>query len=210
MFMTFCINAEGGDQHEVIADVQPVDLDDQEVQLGQVRRSADSATNRREAADFEVPSPAMTGRSPSGSRTARLSLRVDTLISIRFMAQRPSQFSACAAVQVGSGSSWPSKPRTRGRWTATLPPWKPILPLVRPQRWPTRPPPRLCGAPASRWASAHSICSMAPIPAARQKRSNELSTSCQAVARLGTSASDEVVVVPVMALLSFADSTPRA
>src|SRR5438132_10297395 len=58
-------------------------------------RSADSATNRREAADFEVPSPAMTGRSPSGSRTARLSLRVDTLISIRFMAQRPSQSSAC-------------------------------------------------------------------------------------------------------------------
>src|SRR5262245_876866 len=46
-------------------------------------RSADVATNRREAADFEVPPPAMTGRSPSGSRTARLSLRVDTLISIR-------------------------------------------------------------------------------------------------------------------------------
>jgi hypothetical protein len=44
-------------------------------------RSADSATNRREAADFEVPSRAMTGRSPSGSRTARLSLRVDTLMS---------------------------------------------------------------------------------------------------------------------------------
>src|SRR6516225_2608561 len=38
-------------------------------------RSADSATNRREAADFEVPSPVMTGISPSGSRTARLSLR---------------------------------------------------------------------------------------------------------------------------------------
>ena len=78
-------------------------------------RSADSATNRREAADFEVPSPALASRSPSGSRTARLSLRVDTLISIRFIAQRPSQSSACAAVQVGSGSSWPSKPRTRGR-----------------------------------------------------------------------------------------------
>src|SRR5258707_2065224 len=71
-------------------------------------RSADSATNRREAADFEVPSPTMTGRSPSGSRTARLSLRADTLISIRFMAQRPSQSSACAAVQVGSATSWPS------------------------------------------------------------------------------------------------------
>jgi hypothetical protein len=25
---------EGGDQHQVVADVQPVDLDDQEVQLG--------------------------------------------------------------------------------------------------------------------------------------------------------------------------------
>src|SRR5215510_7763838 len=36
----------------------------------------------------------VSGRSPSGSRTASLSLRVDTLISIRFMAQRPSQSSA--------------------------------------------------------------------------------------------------------------------
>jgi len=44
--------------------------------------------------------------SPSGSRTARLSLRVETLISMRFMAQRPSQSSACAAVQVDSASSW--------------------------------------------------------------------------------------------------------
>src|SRR5262249_43575517 len=64
-------------------------------------RFADSATNRREAA-----SPAMIGRSPSGGRTARRSLRVDPLISIRFMAQRPSQSSACAAVQVGSATSW--------------------------------------------------------------------------------------------------------
>ena len=114
MFVAVSINAEGSDQHQIVADVQPVDLDDQEVQLGQVRRHprgqpfCHRATNRREAADFEVPSPAVTGRSPSGSRTARLSLRVDTLISIRFMAQRPSQSSACAAVQVGSATSWPS------------------------------------------------------------------------------------------------------
>src|SRR5262249_55743319 len=38
-------------------------------------RSAESATNRREAPDFEVPPPPMPGRSPSGSRTAPLSLR---------------------------------------------------------------------------------------------------------------------------------------
>src|SRR5262249_4148839 len=92
--------------------------------------------------------------------------------------------------------------------TAILPPWKPIFPLVLPQRWPTRPPPRLCGAPVSCCASSQSICSMAPIPAVRQKRSKELSTSCQAVSRLGTS--DEGVVIVVMALLFFADSTPRA
>jgi hypothetical protein len=39
---------------------------------------------------------------------------------------------------------------------------------------------------------------MAPIPAVRQKRSKELSTSCQAVLRLGTSASDEGVVIVVI------------
>jgi hypothetical protein len=32
-----------------------------------------------------------------------------------------------------------------------------------------------------------SICSIAPMPAVRQKRSNELSTSCQANSRLGKS-----------------------
>jgi hypothetical protein len=100
-----------GDQHQVVANMQAIDLDDQQVELGQVGRHplgqlfGDSATNRREAADFEVPSPVMIGTSPSGSRTARLSLRVDTLISIRFMAQRPSQSSACAAVQLGSATS---------------------------------------------------------------------------------------------------------
>src|SRR5437660_3064654 len=73
-----------------------------------------------------------------------------------------------------------------------------------------RPPPRLCGTPASCCASSLSICSIAPIPAVKQKRSNELSTSRQAVSRLGTSASDEGMLIVVMALLSFADSTPRA
>ena len=34
MFVAFSINAEGSDQHQVVADMQPVDLDDQEVQLG--------------------------------------------------------------------------------------------------------------------------------------------------------------------------------
>ena len=55
------VDCEGGDQHQVVFDLQAVDLAHHQVQLGQVRRlsashSADCATNRREAADFEVPS----------------------------------------------------------------------------------------------------------------------------------------------------------
>jgi hypothetical protein len=47
-----------------------------------------------EAADFDMPSPVIAGK----SRTARRSLSVETLISIRFI----------AAVQVGSAISCPS------------------------------------------------------------------------------------------------------
>ena len=38
MFVAFAIDTESGDQHQIVADMQPVDLDDQQVQLGQVRR----------------------------------------------------------------------------------------------------------------------------------------------------------------------------
>ena len=103
MLIAVAVDAEGGDQHRSLPICTPSILDKSDA-IHLASRSADSATNRREAADFEVPSPAMIGRSPSGSRTARLSLRVDTLISIRFMAQRPSQSSACAAVQLGSAT----------------------------------------------------------------------------------------------------------
>jgi hypothetical protein len=57
--------------------------------------------------------------------------------------------------------------------------------------------------------SSQSICSIAPMPAVRQKRSNELATSCQAISSLGKSAIAEGLVTFVMALLSFADSTPE-
>src|SRR4051812_4130009 len=51
---------------------------------------------------------------------------------------------------------------------------------------------------------------MAPIPAVRQKRSNELSTSCQAALRLGTSASDEGVVIWRCLLCGFDTPSLRA
>src|SRR3981081_3797831 len=41
-------------------------------------RAADSATKRREAADFDRPEPLGAGTSPSGKRTERLNLRVES------------------------------------------------------------------------------------------------------------------------------------
>src|SRR5271157_314544 len=43
-------------------------------------RAADSATKRREAADFDRPAPAGPGKSPSGNRTDRANLRVRIVI----------------------------------------------------------------------------------------------------------------------------------
>src|SRR6266480_4355357 len=83
-------------------------------------RAADSATKRREAADFDRPAPAGPGTSPSGNRTDRANLRVATLISIWFRAHFPSQSSATAASQLGTGCSFPSKPRSLGRSISTL------------------------------------------------------------------------------------------
>ena len=68
-------------------------------------RAADSATNRREAADFDRPATAGPGTSPSGNRTDRANLRVATLISIWFMDHFPSRSSATAASQLGTGCS---------------------------------------------------------------------------------------------------------
>jgi hypothetical protein len=85
-------------------------------------RTADSATKRREAADFDRPAPTGAGTSPSGSRTERPNLRVETLISIRFMAHLPSQSSEIAASQLGRACSLPSKLRSLGRSISTLPP----------------------------------------------------------------------------------------
>ena len=73
-------------------------------------RAADSATKWREAADFDTPDPAGAGTSPSGNRTERPNLRVETLISIRFIAHLPSQSSATASSQLGRACSLPSKP----------------------------------------------------------------------------------------------------
>src|SRR6516225_6611945 len=71
-------------------------------------RAVDSATNRRETADFVSPAPGGAGTSPSGSRTDRANLRVATLISIWFTAHLPSQSSATAASQLGTGIEYRS------------------------------------------------------------------------------------------------------
>jgi hypothetical protein len=85
-------------------------------------RAADNATKRREVADFDSPAPSDAGTSPSGNRTERLKRRVETLISIWFIAHLPSKSSLTAFCQLGSTGSAPSNPRTRGRSISTLPP----------------------------------------------------------------------------------------
>ena len=139
-------------------------------------RSADNSTNRRDTADFERLSPSGAGTSPSGRRTARPNLRVETLISIRFIAHRPSQSSLSAASQLGSGTS-PPRERTRGRSTSTRPPWNSILPRVRPQRWPVRAGERPWRRPQRAEASASNISVSVASPAFRQKRSKLSSIS---------------------------------
>jgi len=110
------INAEGATSTQVVANVQPVDLDDQggpaldrseTPSLGQPFCPTGPEL-RRGPADFEGAVAAMTGSRPRQAARHARSLRVDTLISIRFMAQRPSQSSACAAVQSAAQTSWPS------------------------------------------------------------------------------------------------------
>src|SRR5215467_8994386 len=176
-------------------------------------RSLDNATKCRDAADFDVPAPAGAGISPSGSRIARRNFRVETLMSIRFIAHRPSQSSATACSQLGSTISWPPSSRTRGRSTSILPPWKPIFPCVWPQRYPRRPSPRAWRAPQSSSASFSNIAESASMPAVKQNRSKLADTSSQALptapAFVGGKAVS-VVLTLFMALLSFVESAPRA
>jgi hypothetical protein len=91
-----------------------------------------------------------------------------------------------------------------------LPPWKPIFPLILPQRWAVA-----ASATIMRRASEPlRVIAKHLLDGSDSGSQTEAlkgaSTSCQAVSRLGTSASDEGVVTVVMALLSFAESAPRA
>ena len=64
MLVAVGADTKRADQNQVVASSSS--LDRSEV-IHSDMRSAASATNRREAADFEVPSPVPTGRSPSGT-----------------------------------------------------------------------------------------------------------------------------------------------
>jgi hypothetical protein len=62
----------------------------------------------------------------------------------------PAHAMAAAAVAAPS----PRRQSLRRRGQRSLPLWKPMLPWARPQRWPRRPMPRLCGAWAIRSPSS--------------------------------------------------------
>src|SRR5450759_3480917 len=170
-------------------------------------RAADNATKRRDVADFDKPAPSDAGTSPSGKRTERLNRRVETLISIWFIAHLPSKSSPTALSQLGRTYSPPSSPRTRGRSTSTLPPWKPILPFVRPQRCALRCSPRSCRLPQAAAASCSIISVSASTPAARQncsKLADMLASASVFSACLGIAVD---VICSFMALLSSVSYT---
>ena len=185
MLAAFTIDAEGGHQDWSLPDIQAVNLDDQRsswtdrcspLEPAVLPSSAhEPARGRR----LRGACPAICRSCPRAT-AQRAELACRHVDSMRCMAQRPSQFSACAAVAGRSAEfHCRRKPRTLSM-DATLPPMKPILPSFGPAVA-TRPPPRPCGAPASRWASSRSICSMASDPGRQTERSNELSTSCRAI-----------------------------
>src|SRR5882724_2851839 len=165
-------------------------------------RAAESATKRREAADFDRPEPLGAGTSPSRKRIERLNLRVETLISIWFIAHLPSQSSITVPSQLGSACSLPSKPRSRGRSISTLPPWNPILPFVLPQRWAVRCLPRAWRGPQAARASASIIPASVSTPAARQSLSKLASRLARASLFSALAGIAVDVVSLFMALLS--------
>ena len=128
MLVAVAIDADRRHQ-DMVADMQTVDLDDQQVELREVQASQafiflrDSATKRRETADFEVPSPRAFARSPSGRRTARWYLRVDTFRTIRLSAHSSNRLPSRSTCQLSKPTSLPAWSRTRGRCTFTRPPW---------------------------------------------------------------------------------------
>jgi hypothetical protein len=107
-----------------------------------------------------------------------------------------------ARTQPGSANSWPPHARTRGRVTRTLPPWKPIGPVVRPQRCARRPPPRPCRGPHSAATSASIIAPSASSPAAKQSRSKLALISASAVLNPGDTTPLPAVLFLFVALLA--------
>src|SRR3974377_1298743 len=91
-------------------------------------RAVDSATKRREAADFDRPDPIDAGTSPSGNRTERANLRVETLISIWFMAHLPRTSSATRPSRAGHTCLLALEPGNPGPPDLALPTVKPNLP----------------------------------------------------------------------------------
>ena len=102
----------------------------------------------------------------------------------------------------GKGLPLPSKLRSRGRAISTLPPWKPILPFVLPQRCAVRSLPRPWRGPHAVCASASIISPSASSPAARQSLSKlaEMLASASIFNSLAGIAVD--VISLFMALLS--------
>ncbi len=122
MFVPVDIDPHSPDDQQTFGEVQPIDLDRHPVQPREV-----GSHPRRELGPGEGREAPGDGR--FGKATART--LGDTTLGLANSLGEPA---ASSSQRGRTLSSFVALLRTRGRWTATLPPWKPIGAGVDPQR----------------------------------------------------------------------------
>lgn len=207
------VNPDRVDQHEIIAEMQRVDFDrrwsaDRSAAMESASRAAGDATNLREAADFESPRSGRCrhvtlGQPDSAAEPAR-----------RHIDQRQAHRPATEPVflrrqfQLGIVTSRPSTSGTRGRSPRSCGRGSRSVPAFGPNGSPAAPR-RDRGAQAAVTSASIIVPSASSLPQGRTGRSSPalLRTLRPQASVAGEPAG---VISPVLALLSFVDSAPRA
>lgn len=209
------VNPDRVDQHEIVAEMQRVDFDrrwsaDRSAAMESASRAAHNATNLREANDFENPRSGRCrhltlGQPDSATEPARR--HID-----QRQAHRPSDRAGLPALPVPArdrhlGAVHMPDPRALA---SILPPWKPICPRVRPERFARR----AASRPRRRAQAAVTSASII-VPSASSLPQGRTGRSSPALLRrlrpqASVAGEPAGVISPVLALLSFVESARRA
>ena len=113
MLIALRVDTDRRDEDQILVHVNAVDLDHQQIEAREIGRHPLLHARRRQrykaagGGRFRQTSPRRRRNVSLGQPTERANLRVETLISIWFMAHLPSQSSATAASQLGTACSLP-------------------------------------------------------------------------------------------------------